>query len=129
MKNLGPDALTTDVAVLMVDTRAPSLAVSAAPPHVQYQSLSAWLNRRYARRHGYAFLYYQLQDENGRCRHVHWGERHPSYCKLPPLAAALERFSVVAFVDSDTWFAPSAPPLPKLLGHCLLYTSPSPRDS
>ena len=116
MKNLGPDALTTDVAVLMVDTRAPSLAVSAAPPHVQYQSLSAWLNRRYARRHGYAFLYYQLQDENGRCRHVHWGERHPSYCKLPPLAAALERFSVVAFVDSDTWFAPSAPPLPKLLG-------------
>lgn len=101
-------------AVLMVDTRPPSIGF---PPNIAYQGLTAWLNRRYAHRHGYKFLYHQLSEAGGECRHIHWGVRHPSYCKLPPLAAALERFATVALIDSDSWFSPSAPSLDAILSN------------
>ena len=106
--------MRASVAILQSDTRPPSLVLASSPPHVAYQSLTVYLNKRYAKRHGYAFLYYQLSEPHG-CAHATWGPRHPSYCKLPPLALALQRFSLVAVIDSDSWFSPSAPPLPALL--------------
>lgn len=105
---------TSATAILMVDTGAPSLALSDTPPHAQYQGLTSWLNRRYAHEHGYTFLYYQLSERYG-CRHPRWGVRHPSYCKLAAVALALKSYSTVAVVDSDEWFAPGAPPLSVLL--------------
>ena len=99
-------------AVVMVDTRAPALQ-AAADAALPYHALTHALNRHYARRHGYAFRYYQLAEAG--CWHARWGLRHPSYCKVPALAVALRRFARVAIVDSDAWFAPAAPPLPALL--------------
>ena len=101
--------------VLMVDTNPPTLEPSPQPglPYMRYNALAAWLNAFYARRHDYAFLYYQLVEPG--CRHKRWGLRHPSYCKLPAIAAALERFETVVFIDSDSWFAPEAPPIALLL--------------
>ena len=71
--------------------------------------LTAWLNARYAERHGYAFRYLQLLEPG--CAHPRWGWRHPSYCKLPALAFLLRQFEMVAFIDSDSFFAPVAPAL------------------
>ena len=42
---------------------------------------------RYACAHGYTLLYYRLAQEG--CEHPLWGARHPSYCKLAAIAAAL----------------------------------------
>ena len=106
-------------ALLMVDTMPPLLAPNAGTlgnePYVRYQALAAWLNAYYARRHGYDLLYNQLSDEGFGCHHAVFGRRHPSYCKLPAIAAALRRYDTVVMLDSDTWFTPGALPLSELL--------------
>ena len=112
-------------AILMVDTDASAaqalgLAHSLSVPSttasdgsrdqaISSVALTAWLNARYAQRHGYAFQYLQLQEPG--CAHPRWGWRHPSYCKLPALAYMLQRYKRVAFIDSDSFFAPRAPAL------------------
>ena len=102
--------------ILMADTKAPSHAPSTAygQPYLPYNTFASWLNAFYARQHGYEFRYYHLNEPG--CSHVRWGHRHPSYCKLPAIAAAIaDGFALVAFIDSDSWFSPDAPPLPTLL--------------
>ena len=104
-----------DTAILMADTGSPDFARSnaAGTPYMKYVSLTAWLNAQYARRHGYRFLFFQYVEHG--CAHVIWGMRHPSYCKLAAIAAALKRHTTVVFIDSDSFFSPAAPSLPKLI--------------
>ena len=61
-------------AILMADTNPPTLTPTSTPPYIHYQGLTAWLNHNYARRHNYAFLYYQLTEPFG-CTHVTFGTR------------------------------------------------------
>ena len=121
-----PPRIMPTTAILMVDTNSPKVAMHGdvhdllRTQGMQYQALAAWINQYYARRHGYALIYYKLAEFG--CRHVIWGSRHPSYCKLPAIADALQKYSRVAMIDSDAWFDPMAPSLRQLL-----LTHPSPR--
>ena len=80
---------------------------------VSYVQMAAWVNWRYACAHGYDLLFLHLAEAG--CRHAAGGHRHPSYCKLPAIAAALSEYRTVAFLDSDSWFRPGAPSLDALV--------------
>ena len=81
---------------------------------LHFTSLSAIVNAFYACSHGYDFLYMQLSEEHG-CAHPIFGRRHPSYCKLPAIGAALRKWRTVVFVDSDSWFLPGGPSIDSLV--------------
>ena len=75
--------------------------------------LTAYLNTRYACRHGYELLFYKLVETG--CMHPLWGTRHPSYCKLAAIGEALAAgYRWVVYLDSDA-FVRSAETLPALL--------------
>ena len=100
------------VAVLMSDTHAP-LPLPSKVAALHFTALSALVNAHYACSHGYDLLYLRLTEAT--CQHHVYGQRHPSYCKLPAIAHALQRYSTVVFVDSDAWFTSHAPPLEELI--------------
>lgn len=108
-------ARASSTAVLMADTTHPELTRVTSPgvPYMRYAGLTGWLNSHYANRHGYALLFFMYTEAG--CRHPRWGWRHPSYCKLAAIAAALQEWGTVAFIDSDSFFSPTAPPLPELI--------------
>ena len=93
-------------AIVMMDTRRMDRLAGRAMT-IKYPQLAFELNRGYACAHGYDFLYLHMSRET--CSHPQLGERHPSYCKLPAVAAALRRWPVVVLIDSDSWFVPGAP--------------------
>ena len=98
--------------VLMSDTHTPwPLPRQASALH--YSALAAIANAHYACLHGYDFQFVRLVEDG--CAHHVFGHRHPSYCKLPGIAAALRRWRTVVFVDSDSWFVADAPPVEELL--------------
>ena len=101
-------------AILMSDNRLP-LVESPRAGTLTYPALAFALNALYACRHGYDLLYFRMTDAD--CRHVTQGVRHASYCKLPAIAHALERYSTVAFIDSDSFFLQRNMSLPTLLQH------------
>ena len=125
-------ARDSDVAIVMVDTRRPSIDADACAT-LQHKEVDAdqlelvtftyFLNLEYARAHGYDLLYYQLKGENctdGRCAygcsHSRWGPRHPSYCKVAGLGAALSLgYRWVVYTDSDAFIADTSLSLPRLL--------------
>lgn len=75
--------------------------------------LTAYLNMRYACRHGYTLLFYQLRRPG--CMHPLWGSRHPSYCKLTAIGEALAGgYEWVVYLDSDA-FVRARHDLPSLL--------------
>ena len=134
-------ARDSDVAIVMVDTRRPSIDADACATlqHKEVDADHPWsdqlelklklvtfnyfLNLEYARAHGYDLLYYQLKGENctdGRCAygcsHSRWGPRHPSYCKVAGLGAALSLgYRWVVYTDSDAFIADTSLSLPRLL--------------
>ena len=93
----------SDVVILMSDTHKP-LPLPNKASALHFTALSATVNAYYACKHGYDFLFVRLSEPG--CAHPRFGRRHPSYCKLPAVAAALNRWLIVAFVDSDSWFVP-----------------------
>ena len=99
-------------AVLMSDTHGP-LPLPASTSALHYSSLAALVNAHYACANGYDFMFLQLVEDG--CVGPQGTRRHPSYCKLAAIAAAMRRWSTVIFVDSDSWFAPDAPPLEAML--------------
>ena len=125
-------ARDSDVALVMVDTRRPSIDADACAT-LQHKEVDAdqlelvtftyFLNLEYVRAHGYDLLYYQLKGENctdGRCAygcsHSRWGPRHPSYCKVAGLGAALSLgYRWVVYTDSDAFIADTSLSLPRLL--------------
>ena len=105
-----------DAALLMADTRPPR-PIPRRSSELSYVQMAAWVNWRYACAHGYDLLFLQLAEAG--CRHAAAGHRHPSYCKLPAIAAALDAgYRTVAFLDSDSWFRPGSPSLEAIVrGH------------
>ena len=99
-------------AVLMADNRAPIVAEPRAST-LTYPALGFALNALYACAHGYDLLYYRMTSPD--CEHATQGTRQASYCKLPAIAHALERYSTVAFIDSDSFFLHRNLSLPALL--------------
>ena len=86
-------------------------------------SLTYFMNLEYAKHHSYDLLFYQ-GDQGGcarfkcaaACSHERWGARHPSYCKLAGLAAALDAgYEWVVYLDSDAFVANTSLALPELL--------------
>mgnify|MGYP001404811548 CR=1 FL=1 len=88
------------VALVMMDDRPPDLGswlrqhggASSKELNLKSQAqlvtmLTAYLNMRYACRHGYTLLFYLLEQAG--CEHPLWGARHPSYCKLTAIGEAL----------------------------------------
>ena len=122
----------SSVAIVMMDSRRPEMKMGLTRHNKQEMTTQAqgrlltlftyYLNFKYACRHGYKLLFYKLAstDCDGRrcvtgCTHPIWGERHPSYCKLSAIAAALaEGYETVAYIDSDAFFQ-NATHLPGLL--------------
>ena len=102
----------SETVILMSDTHRP-LPLPTTTAALHFTSLAALVNAHYACSHGFDFLYLVLSEDG--CTHPHSGRRHPSYCKLTAVAAAMRRWSVVAFVDSDSWFSPDALPLDILI--------------
>ena len=98
--------------IVMSDTHSPLPLPKTSVLH--FASLSAIVNAHFACSHSYDFLYLHLTDHG--CFHERFGWRHPSYCKLAAIAVALRKWSTVVFIDSDSWFVPTAPPLESLLG-------------
>ena len=88
-------------ALLMADNRAPVLSQPRVGT-LTYPALAFALNALYACAHGYDLLYYRMASAE--CQHATQGVRHASYCKLPAIAHALERYGTVAFIDSDSFF-------------------------
>ncbi|KAL1507361.1 hypothetical protein AB1Y20_008207 [Prymnesium parvum] len=116
------------VALVMMDSRAPVLQLRGEELTTQTQAklltfFTYYLNFKYACRHGYQLLFYKLAgtDCAGKlcvagCVHPLWGERHPSYCKLAAIAAALGRgHEYVVYIDSDAFFQSTERSLPQLL--------------
>jgi hypothetical protein len=122
------------VAIVMTDTNEPELfhwakdGCNVEKQQVDYMHLGVatmtyYANLKYARAHGYDLLFYRLQGEGcanykcgAGCFHHRWGARHPSYCKVAALGAALASGSEwVVYVDSDAYFNNDAPPLEALL--------------
>lgn len=99
--------------ILMSDTHKP-LPLPSRANELHFTALAAVVNAHYACVHGYDFLFVRLSESQ--CVHPIFGARHPSYCKLPAVAAALRRWQTVVFVDSDSWLVPHiAPPIETLL--------------
>lgn len=64
--------------------------------------LTSYLNHRYACRHGYSLIFYQLSKPG--CKHPLWGSRHPSYCKLAAIGEAVAAgYEWVVYIDSDAF--------------------------
>ncbi|KAL1519209.1 hypothetical protein AB1Y20_003469 [Prymnesium parvum] len=127
------------VALVLIDTRPPQLHAWAErgcatvqlnkTSGVSFSTLTYFMNLEYARAHRYDLLFYAaaaneslaLPCPDGAtcvagCRHVRWGARHPSYCKLAGLADALSRgYDWVVYLDSDAFLANMSLPLPALL--------------
>ena len=109
------------VALVMMDTRTPERLVElASAPKISLKYnvstilLTHYLNLRYACTHGYSLLFYRLTSEG--CEHPRWGARHPSYCKLAAVAAALDRgYRFVVYIDSDAFVRNTSLGLPALL--------------
>ena len=97
--------------VLMIDTHRP-LPLPSKMSLVHYSALAAVVNAHYACVHGFDFLYMRRSEPG--CTHPRFGRRHPSYCKLPAVAATT---MADGRIDSDSWFAPgAAPPIETLVG-------------
>ena len=112
----------SSVAIVMMDSRRPEMKMGLTRYNKQEMTTQAqgrlltlftyYLNFKYACRHGYKLLFYKLAgtDCDGKrcvagCAHPIWGGRHPSYCKLSAIAAALaEGYETVAYIDSDAFF-------------------------
>ena len=88
-------------ALLMSDNRRPTLTDQPSAG-LTYPALAFALNALYACRHGYDLLYYEMVSSS--CQHTTQGVRSASYCKLPAIAHALERYDTVVFIDSDSFF-------------------------
>ena len=111
------------VALVMMDNRQPDLR-SWLRQHAKDElnldaqarlvtMLTSYLNHRYACRHGYSLIFYQLSKPG--CKHPLWGRRHPSYCKLAAIGEAIAAgYEWVVYVDSDA-FIRSREDLPTLL--------------
>ena len=111
---------TPSTVLLMADTRVPSLptATSAASAfslkNLTAHGLAFYLNLKHACLHREEFLYFHLASSA--CHHPLWGERHPSYCKLPAIAEALARgYDRVVFLDSDAFIRDASLTVPSLL--------------
>eukprot|EP00966_Prymnesium_polylepis_P162095 3746044-Prymnesium_polylepis.1 len=131
MKSRHRNAAQQDVALVMMDSRKPDLSFRPQKrlemtTQTQAKLLTMFtyfLNAKYACRHGYTMLFFKLAgtDCAGRqcvvgCRHPVWGDRHPSYCKLCAIAAALEAgYGTVIYMDSDAFFQNTSLALPQLL--------------
>ena len=89
--------------LLMSDNRDATLRAPSAQS-LTYPALAFAINALYACAHGYDLLYYRMTSPT--CTHVTQGQRNASYCKLPAIAQALDsdRYSSVAFIDSDSFF-------------------------
>jgi hypothetical protein len=83
---------TSSVALVMMDNRRPDLAqwierhAEAGELSLNAQArlvttLTAYLNARYACRHGYTLLFYQLSQPG--CAHPLWGDRPLTVSLLP----------------------------------------------
>ena len=115
------DDPSNTVALVMMDTRTPEgLVELASAPKISLKYnvstilLTHYLNLRYACTHGYSLLFYRLTSEG--CEHPRWGTRHPSYCKLAAVAAALDRgYRFVVYIDSDAFVRNTSLGLPALL--------------
>ena len=93
---------------------AGSSAASFSLKNVTVQSLTAYLNQRYACEHGYAMLYLRLSEPG--CEHPRWGHRHPSYCKLAAISEALSRgHRWAVFLDTDCYVHTRSLDMPALL--------------
>ena len=107
-----PAGAPGSVALVMMDNRQPDLS-SWMRQHVKDElnldaqaklvtMLTSYLNQRYACRHGYTLLFYQLSRPG--CTHPLWGSRHPSYCKLTAIGEALAAgYKWVVYLDSDAF--------------------------
>ena len=120
------------VALVMTDTRSPELfdwskkgcrVEGVDYKHLGVATLTYYVNMKYANEHGYELLFYELQGEGcahykcgAGCFHDRWGPRHPSYCKVAGLGAALAAgYEWAVYVDSDAFMANATLPLPELL--------------
>ena len=92
-------------AIVMSDNREPALTSPSAAT-LAYPSLAFALNALYACRHGYDLLYYRMLSPE--CAHQLEGTRHASYCKLPAIAHALERYDTGERAHSRISNAPSS---------------------
>lgn len=103
--------------LLMADTRLPVLPTESADfslKNLTAHGLAFYLNLKHACLHGEKFLYFHLASSA--CHHTLWGERHPSYCKLPAIAEALSRgHERVVFLDSDAFIRNAHTSVPSLL--------------
>lgn len=116
------------VAIVMMDSRAPALELrdEELTTQVQAKLLTAftyYLNHKFACKHNYQLLFYKLADTDcagercvSGCAHPVWGDRHPSFCKLTAISAALRRgHDYVVYIDSDAFFKNITLSLPRLL--------------
>lgn len=120
--NVSADA--AKIAIVMMDNRPPDFSLwlkqHGASSELTLDSqaqlvtmLTAYLNMRYACRHGYTLLFYKLRRPG--CAHPLWGARHPSYCKLTAIGEALAAgYEWVVYLDSDA-FVRASGSLPALL--------------
>ena len=99
-------------ALLMADNRPPVLSQPRVST-LTYPALAFALNALYACAHGYDLLYYRMASAE--CQHATQGVRHASYCKLPAIAHALEKYNTVVFIDSDSFFLQRNVSVPELL--------------
>ena len=96
-------------AIIMSDNRQPTLSQPRVST-LTYPALAFALNALYACDHGYDLLYYHMASPacvyhgSGSTATTPPHERHASYCKLPAIAHALESYSTVVFIDSDSFF-------------------------
>ena len=99
--------------LIMSDTHRPT-PLPTKTANLHFTSLSALVNAHYACRHSYDFIF--MQHSEAGCTHPRFGRRHPSYCKLGAIAAALQLgWATVIFIDSDSWFVPDAPPIERMI--------------
>jgi len=113
-----PSHRSPAVAVVMLDTRAPSFGSTAhgavSLKLVAPATLAFFANIRWACKHGYDALLYRLGDFG--CTHPTWGRRHPSYCKLSAVAHAMALgYRWLVFFDSDALVRESSLSLEQLL--------------
>jgi len=122
-----------NVALVMMDTHDPGEAWPQSYGEcnsikVDWRKLNLitftyFLNRKYALAKGYDLIYYRLQGDGcahfscgAGCRHIQWGDRHPSFCKVSALGAALTlQYDWIVYLDSDAFLAPKSPELLSLL--------------
>ena len=114
-------AARSSVMIVMYDSRSPSQRP------VDYHQLAAKINARYARRHGYGFLYLntpcqKLATDNNSvdsktctpCSHPVHGPRASPWCKLPTLNYTMHAYrdaKYIVFIDSDAVFYTQAFPV------------------